>query len=584
MTSLGGLLSLFRRPTGSADFQFYGKPEQLELTAKDEHPSIPHDWTRRVLAALYGKPKNRIVVGDPGSEADRTVLALWSQQWPRLRRSFRFCTFAPSDRSIEGAAFDLQVLPALDRGVRSRFVNAVDAEMTEKDLTPWIEDAIHDLLHPDVDGLRSFLRRLGSDVAGGRDAFRPLCQLHQLVAQIGFQPEAMHDAIATIDDNLGPNEAGTARAVVANAALQRAEDLDDRSFDFLWRQLSFLESGALRAHAGAVGRAAWRRDPSMLLSASIDAPLSELLIDSTLDSLSASEVMDGLRAVPTLAERALSRRHELVELPDFWRHSDQLEQALQIASKSGRQRATIKAILASGRDDLAPRAVTAFGARETLTVLKGVQDPYLLPAAAWLRSAANDTNAVADFLTGENGIYRALLVALARLLPPDAIPNDYGPDSWVTAWRHSSGVLEENDSVYIAAYFLARALGFRSRSQAELAQVGFEMVHRAAEGSVLSEEAWRLVEPRLPWSDFWFSWDRCQRLRAGVIALFVDRDLSPGTFANLVGDNELFAALAKSAARTGRGRAYLKRVEHSVRESNGQEAGERLLTIERLVD
>jgi hypothetical protein len=294
--------------------------------------------------------------------------------------------------------------------------------------------------------------------------------------------------------------------------------------------------------------------------------------------------MNGLQAVPTLTERALSRRHELIELPEFWRNSDQLEQALQIASKSGRQRTTIKAILASGRDDLAPRAVTAFGARETLTALKGVQDPHLLPVAAMLRFAANDTNAVAAFLAGETGIYRAVLVALARLLPPDAIPNDYGPDSWVPAWRNSIGVLGENDSAYVAAYFLARALGSRSRSQAELAQEGFERVHRAAEGSVLSEEAWRLIEPRLPWSDFWFSWDRCQRLRAGVSALFVDRDLSPGVFAHIVHDDELFAALAKSAARTARGRAYLKRVEDSVREFDGREGRERLLTLERLVN
>jgi hypothetical protein len=309
-----------------------------------------------------------------------------------------------------------------------------------------------------------------------------------------------------------------------------------------------------------------------------------LIIDRTLDELSPSELMEGLRAVPTLTQRALARRQELVELPDFWQYSDQIEHGLQIATSSGRQRATIKAIVAAGRDDVATRAAAAFGSKETLAALKGVQDPHLQPAATWLRAAAKDTNSVADFLASEVGIHQAVLYALARILPPDAVPNDYGPDSWLTGWRSSSGALDENDSVYLAAYFLARALGFRSRSQADLAQLSFERVHRAAESTVLAEEAWRLVEPRLPWSDFWFAWDRCQRLRAGVVDLFVDRDLQPATFAHLVENNELFAMLAKGASRTGRGRAYLRRVEHSIMDSSNRVAEDRLVTLERLLD
>ena len=74
------------------------------------------------------------------------------------------------------------------------------------------------------------------------------------------------------------------------------------------------------------------------------------------------------------------------------------------------------------------------------------------------------------------------------------------------------------------------------------------------------------------------------RLRAGVIDLFVNRDLPPDTFGRLVEDSELFAVLAKSAARSGRGRAYLRRVERSIRELGGQVVGDRLLTLERLLD
>ena len=99
---LGVLAGLFRRPSGQGDALWYDKPQKLSTTVDGSLMPEQRSWARQVLAALYGKPKSRIVALNSNPEVDRAVLALWSQQWPRLRRSFRFCTFAASDRSRGG--------------------------------------------------------------------------------------------------------------------------------------------------------------------------------------------------------------------------------------------------------------------------------------------------------------------------------------------------------------------------------------------------------------------------------------------------------------------------------------------------
>src|SRR6202040_260677 len=87
-----------------------------------------HDARRAVLQrlvySLYEHPTER-VIGWAGYDPTEVVFLIWAQQWPRLRRSFRFCTLAFGDRSTEGARFDLQFVPDA-RLVRARFSGAVD--------------------------------------------------------------------------------------------------------------------------------------------------------------------------------------------------------------------------------------------------------------------------------------------------------------------------------------------------------------------------------------------------------------------------------------------------------------------------
>ena len=565
--SLAGLMGMFRRPFGAGSAPDYGEPITLVSGAGAQPSQFGAAWVRRVLAGLYGMPKSRVVVSRFGDEVDDTVLALWSQQWPRLRRSFKFCTLAARDRSGKGDSFDLQVLPSWDRSVRTRFTGVLDVDVGVPTSGRWLDDAVQDLLEPDGSGLRELFRRLGADVAAGREAFRPFCRLHRSLAAARARPEGVAEAIAVLEDALEGGPSVSARAMVARAGLKQVENVDEKSFRFLWKTLSLLDEDTLRREAVRLGRAAWRREPG-LLERCLDDDGVSVVVDRTLADLDTAELVGGLAVATRLRGPALAQRPELVGEPAFWAQLDSVDGAFQ-AGKDWDMEATASALMVAGREDLALRAVQEFGSGVILRALRVSWDSVGHVGDTWLQAAVGDRAVVGRFLAGEYAIPKPLIYGLARALPPDAVGNEEGEDPWLVAYRRAVGTIGDAAGAYMAAYLLSRALSQRSRCPGELVQASFESTHAALETGRLQYEGWRLLESQRAWSTTWFEWDRCHWLRANVASLFVEARLAPGLFARLCENDQLFALVASRAAKSKRGRNYLKQVRRFMEDEVG---------------
>ena len=582
LETLTGLLGLFRRPAGAGAAPEYAKPATLVASEQAHVSALGVNRGRQMIAGLYGMPGRRIVMGHFGEEVDRTVLVLWSQQWPRLRRSFRFCTFSFADRSADSDTFDLQVIPSSNRKVRMRFSDVVDAQTTEPTHSRWLEDAVQDLVHPDRFGLRSFFRQLGTDIVAGRESFRPLCRLHRTLTGTYRDPSALCDAIAILQDELGAKQARTAWETVVKAAFEQVEALDEPSFGFLWKNLSLVDPDTLINGAARVGRLAWRRDPGMLVPVLDDEGPFEIVIERTLNALDAAELVSGLARAPALRRAALACRPEIVGQPAFWINLDSVEEALQVAKCGHRESATLAAMLAR-RDDLAPDAVEAFGSRLVLQVLRASWDIAGEASKAWLSSSVGDTTTVAEFLATEPNIPRAMLCGLVRILPPEAVPNQYGEDPWLISHRHAVGKLDDSAASYMDAYLLSRALGQGSLCPGELARLTFESTHTAAASNRLTEGGWRLLAARLPKTTPWSKWNRCHQLRVGVADLFINCELAPRLFVELCKDDQLFSLLLYRASKRKRGRVYLELVRRYIVQEGDSRLAARGRVIKRLL-
>ncbi len=102
---------LFRRPVRqSTGHSWDGYHLALEVPDSQQglcNPSsTPAPVVRSLLMALYGTPDRPVVL--PAMDSNRfeeLVLAFWSQQWPSLRASFRFCSGAIANRTFRRKTF-----------------------------------------------------------------------------------------------------------------------------------------------------------------------------------------------------------------------------------------------------------------------------------------------------------------------------------------------------------------------------------------------------------------------------------------------------------------------------------------------
>jgi hypothetical protein len=164
-------------------------------------------------------------------EAEELALAIWSQQWPRLRHSFRSCTLSGADRSSPGADFDLQMVPPQETSIRSRFPKAFEPSWARLPGGDWVEVAVDDLCSDVGHELRTFFRRVGGDLANGRAAFASLCRLHQFLRRLDHD-DRLARAIKLTSEALALATASSAptRAALAASSIRFARSTTSAAF------------------------------------------------------------------------------------------------------------------------------------------------------------------------------------------------------------------------------------------------------------------------------------------------------------------------------------------------------------------
>lgn len=562
LNSLSSLSSLFARPKDLQSYESYGLPLYVApaTDSDSEAPSSAITWARSLVSALYARPNDLVIAKWPGNWVDDVVLAIWSQQWPRLRRNFRFCTLTASDRSTEGSRFDLQVLPSNKSNVRARFPGAIDAEQLTPDGPSWLEYVLEDLMRPDQSGLRSFLRRTGPDVAGGREVFFTLCQLHYLFQAPSNDPKSVQAAIALLQKEPLLKKARTAKTYAANRAIETLKTLDALSFQFLWENLDLIDIDTFWLRAPEIGQIVLQRNPQLLASLQDFSSSERVVLERTLDTLEIDSLITGVEVAPQLIEMALERRPELAGEQRLWSNVKLDEAMFKAVAKAGLQSRAVLALLHSRRTDLIDTATRLFGARAILEVLSCDSDTELSVLHSWTRASASNIEAVTSFLTSKIQIPQRVLLSIALALHPRSVPNVQGSDPWLTAWRNSVIPINASEQIYLFSFFIHRALEGSSQSPAEMLQLSFEPVHEALATDSLPDQSWDMIESCLPFGLLRFSRGRRKRLRAAVADIFVERTLSSACFARLTLDKGIFYKLVKYVSQTVKGRAYLEKV------------------------
>lgn len=577
MVSAHELVKSFVRPPGEPTSGF---SVPVESTIGSAPPEVTDGDVERLgqwLEALYGHSRSRIAAEREGARDDALVLAVWMQQWPRLRRAFRFCTQVADDRSNGSEVFDLQLIDGDRSGHRSRMSNAV---LTSKMVTSdRIGSLIKDMRHPGRSKLRSFLREVGGDVSGGRSVMLPLVGLFEAFDP-GADPARIVEVITDLEE-LGPTQAGLARAAAARLLFTRPDAVDEKLVSFALDQVASSKD-LLKIDPAFIGRALLEWRPGQIgLILSGNGPLRTAL-EAFLPTINADELTSALAGDAQALVSLIPARPDLLSSAALWRTGVNASALLGAADlHDGQTLAVVMAMMEAGRTDCSDAAVKGFGARPIIQALAERMDAGI--SDAWFRVVASRPDELASCMADGTLRDRRILLALAYMVDPDAVPNLVGEDPWVTAVRQSLPSGDRSGEDMLAALLFCRALGWTSRSQGRLFVLSVRRLHEASAADRLHSAARQMTERRLPFVLSWRQWDRCERIRRAVVDKFIDRDLPPLEFGTVVDDGKLWTKFVDMAAESGRGRRYLERVQRTLREGPDQWRRDRAEVIDRKI-
>ena len=252
------LMDCFLRPSQVGDSEKYSKPIVVDMDQEQASPSVEEDLARELIERLYTLPYQKVLLKVSQQEdVDTTLLAVWGQQWPRLRRNFRFCSLTDEDRSTADHDFDVQFLPSARKGARVGW----DEEGVEREV--WVNLCLADLLDLNPD-FRKFIWRAGGDISNGRARFAELCKL--------FSERVQSNKVTAVERTLGyvlhrlPGEEGK---LLRSSAIEDAVNAADRlGPEWLMEILPYLDNYAENMDKGPgrrLVRRYWDIDPEVVV-------------------------------------------------------------------------------------------------------------------------------------------------------------------------------------------------------------------------------------------------------------------------------------------------------------------------------
>lgn len=311
INNLESLYQLFTRPLEYENFDNYGIPlfsHETEFGAN----IIFNDEIRSLLKGLYELPSSPIIVISSSSRSyEDLIAAIWSQQWPKLRRNFTFCTGAIAPRKLGENLFDIQIVHNSSLAeVNSRnkeaviITNAENEKLNSITSEGWINIVRDDLNSKEKTKLRKFLYEFGGEFDNGREVFCKLVKAYMVLEDTKYNDlYSVYEKIAKIFP----------KAKEARALKKALIEQKDRATEWLGQKWSInsiadfiLSSKSLNAFQindeliESIILQAWQNQPSLLAS-----HLKKLEINSKLWKIAVKTL------TPVIQEYELPLCHEI---------------------------------------------------------------------------------------------------------------------------------------------------------------------------------------------------------------------------------------------------------------------------------
>ncbi|MBY5694676.1 hypothetical protein [Rhizobium leguminosarum] len=483
---LSVLDTFFQRPGSTADRQPYLNKLEVRRFAKgaSANPSL----VKSILAAYY---ESQDLVLETAAEPDlqRAVLAVWSQQWPKLRAEFEFRTA-------------LTVGPVSNNGLNVR--SGVGSEPAPGNIraTRWLEPAVADAIAQEVTPLRRFLWRYGKDIAKPRNAFIDLVSLY-VVAQAASPGLSLEQVISIFRRLPGDRNGATLKRDILGVStppLALVPRIKSQDFVNLLGRIRPVENKMLTIEELRISTRSYGLSAIPELAQALVSQGSErvLELDVVLEDIEEAATLDELhdeRTPVAFSMRVLQKRPQLIREFDLTRlPAAETEQLLSLVGDPKAVELLFGRLLRSNPSDV------------TISVMKRHKEPALRAAIGsslgqhmdpqWLKVLPSLARSLLDDeligLEGISSISHAL-----HLFDFPSFPAVEAAKWWAAAKRDGKEA-SSFDNIVVMAYVLVRSFQEGLPRNIDLISVTLPQVRAAVLSNTLPERLKTLLDDKLP--------------------------------------------------------------------------------------
>lgn len=524
--------ALARRPAALDDRAGYARTltlPSLDATAISEK-TPDHDRGRvaEILGVLYGGLDGPVETSRPG-ELDSLVLAVWSQQWPKLRRNFRFQTAATTNAESASKRFDLQL-----RIARPPLRNFI--VLPGKDAM-WLEVASDDIRGLSDREFRAFLRRYGQDVKRQRGSFRPLAEMFAVSTAAGGASGL--DVSASLARWFPePDDAATLKRDLMDGVI-----LPDAQVEAVLYLCEMDKGRSLPAPSETGLRnllVNWHARSFDLMrlaewAATEQGDLADVLLSTVAKVVPSDEFWSTTEGFPEMRRRMVANQPDLLDAEPIGSLKTEALLALLDAVPAGRDvgKALVRRLPSPVDKRLVKKATERFPAGVLSEAIERANALGVEGARDWFREIATVSSTVLDPVVMEKVRRSSIVVAIAEALKwlSDEVER-HGLPPWTAGLADAQDDLGQTDRDRLEAFLLALALSGGDQAQAVFER-SFGYLHGRIVDSYLSYQAERILQPKLP-SLGWRNWDDGLKLRFAVTRAYVRYGLDPESFGRLL--------------------------------------------------
>lgn len=556
---LSTLRSLVERPTGAGDRERYRRALPIPISTggvASGPAAAAMGLVPALLSSLYGAADRTVTVEEPG-DLDDAVFAVWSQQWPRLRRNFRFQTAATREpRSSGSARFDVTLM-LWGSGARPAAKTEVEG--------PWLPAAASDAVRRTGGDLRRFLWHYGADVRRQRGSFRPLVEVKLL--HDAPEPDAGAKVLAIVTGSFPDAE----DAVRLKQQLVDGQLVPDAQLAILWYVLAQGGDAVfpLPTEAG-VGRLAllWPERPGDLLhlaerTANANDPLARAVFATVTGAVPTERFWSLTEPYPRVRERMVEARPDLLAVEGVVKldNATMVRMLRLVPSGASVVERLVPHLLLRDDERLAAETFDRFPHETALQVVEAVDSGSLRVGRAWLRELVRRPrillNPTVMGKIGRTSLLYEIADALGWLTPEVV---SAGSDPWVAALVNVKSDLPDDRRDILRAFLVALGIATGGEGGRQVLEKFFDTVHEQELKSGLPWRARDILLPVLADVSWGKGWDYGLRLRLAVAAAYVRNGYPPESYAALSRGRKARAMMADAANDVPGGRPYAKAV------------------------